>query len=290
MLLNSTLERLKTSCFLTRSARATLGSGERRSREKGAGLEFIDHRPYREGDDVRHLDRALLARLGENYLRQYSVDKRLPIYVVIDGSASMRFGKPDKFEYARSLAQALGFIGLNGGDQVQVGVLVHDEMHWSPFVHGTARSHVLFRWIDAQSPSGTASFTQSLHHVARHIKAASLLILISDWWTDEPSTEIEILSARSNDILAFHIVSPEELDPSKLEAGPLDLIDAETNEEVYISIDADVLRRYRAAFREWQYRLDGCFKSRQGRYFAVNTTTDIDTVCTRVLRREGVIT
>ncbi len=68
---------------MPRAATASLGIGERRSRAKGAGLEFADHRAYQPGDDIRHLDLQLHARLGEHYVRQYSVFRQLPVTVAL---------------------------------------------------------------------------------------------------------------------------------------------------------------------------------------------------------------
>ena len=289
MLSSRTLERLKTSRFIATTARPSVGLGERRSREKGIGLEFVDHRPYREGDDTRHLDARLLARLDEHYLRQYSLDKRLPIYVLVDASASMHYGQPDKFAFAQALAQALAFIGLNGGDQVQIGVYADGRLDWSPNVHGTARLHHLASWIEARRPGGGGDFAEALHLAARHIKAASMLILISDWWTPDPGPQIRALSTRSNEMLAFHIAAPQEIDPTSLGEGPLDLVDAETGEEVELSIDNDIVARYRAALAEWHADLGQQFARARGRYFPLASDADLDQVCTRQLRTAGVI-
>lgn len=289
MLSNTTLERLKTARFIATGAQPSVGMGERRSREKGMGLEFVDHRPYREGDDTRHLDARLLARLDEHYLRQYSVDKRLPIYVLIDGSASMRYGEPDKFVFAKALAQALGFIGLNGGDQVQLGLYANGRIEWSPNVHGAAQLHQLAGWIDARQAGGAGNFSEALRLAARDIRSASLLILISDWWTESPRSEMRALAARANQVLAFHIGAPQELDPSGLGDGPLDLVDCETGEEVELSIDSEMLGRYRKAIGEWQEHIKQLVTSAQGRYFPLASNADLEHLCTRQLRTAGVI-
>ncbi|RUT31053.1 DUF58 domain-containing protein [Arsenicitalea aurantiaca] len=283
------LERLSTSRFLVNRAQPSVGAGERRSKAKGAGLEFVDHRPYREGDDVRHLDPRLLARLGENFIRQFSVDKRLPVFILLDASASMGYGEPDKFAFARGLAQALGFIGLNGGDQVQAGVFTDGRLVWSPHVHGTSRAPILFDWLDGQEASGGGAFTDALRKALPHIKSASLLILISDFWGEEPARALRALDAAHHEIIAFHVSAPQEIDPKGIGDGPLDIIDAETGEEVELALDADVLSRYRKAFDEWQETLREQFVRRQGRYFALSSATDLEHLFMRQLRALGVI-
>src|SRR5258708_11880258 len=100
---------LMRSRLAARHAHATIGIGERRSRAKGSGMEFMDHREYQPGDDVRHLDPHLYARTGGYFVRQYAVTRQLPIAIIVDGSASMNFGTPTKFVFPPRLPPPLTF-------------------------------------------------------------------------------------------------------------------------------------------------------------------------------------
>src|SRR5882672_10315609 len=86
--------------------------GERRSKRKGQSVEFADYRNYVKGDDLRHLDWNLYARLDRLFIRLFQEEEVLHFYVLIDNSLSMDFGNPSKLHYARQVAAALGFIGL----------------------------------------------------------------------------------------------------------------------------------------------------------------------------------
>ena len=290
MLSPSTLEQLKLSRFLTVKGQPSVGYGERRSRKRGGGLEFVDHRPYREGDDVRYLDALIRARLGENYIRQFTVEQRLPIYILLDGTASMQYGNPDKFRFSQELVKALAFIGLSGGDQVQIGNYSRSRLAWSPTVHGLSRTRQLFDWIDSREPGGQGSFTEALQMSKRHIRRASLIILISDWWTEDPTLEIDALTARSSEILSFHVCAPEELDLGRLEGGILEVLDIENGEEVKLTVDAGTSERYKDALAAWEAYLGDTFSKCEARYFPLSSSTDIAYLCTQKLRAEGVIT
>src|SRR5437763_2588827 len=86
--------------------------GERRSKRKGQSVEFADYRNYVIGDDLRHLDWNLYARLDRLFIRLFQEEEDLHFYVLIDNSLSMDFGTPSKLHYARQVAAALGSIGL----------------------------------------------------------------------------------------------------------------------------------------------------------------------------------
>jgi uncharacterized protein (DUF58 family) len=151
MLSPGLLASLKRSRLIVRRARATTGIGERRSRRKGSGMEFVDYRKYQPGDDVRHLDPHLYLRTGDHYVREHAVEQQLPVSIIIDGSASMKFGTPSKFDFSRGLAAALAFVGLAGGDVVEVGVHASGRLSWSPRIRGARRVPVLFDWLAGQT-------------------------------------------------------------------------------------------------------------------------------------------
>src|SRR5882762_10784720 len=94
--------------------------GERRSKRKGQSVEFADYRNYVVGDDLRHLDWNLYARLDRLFLRLFLEEEDLHVYLLIDNSLSMDFGTPSKLHLAKQIAAALGFVGLTNLDRVVV--------------------------------------------------------------------------------------------------------------------------------------------------------------------------
>src|SRR5688572_19875846 len=81
--------------------------GERLTRKKGVSIEFADFRDYVDGDDVRHLDWNVLARMQSPVIRTYQDEEDIAIYVMVDCSSSMNFGEPSKFVAAKKLAAAI---------------------------------------------------------------------------------------------------------------------------------------------------------------------------------------
>src|SRR5215469_18223291 len=94
--------------------------GERRSKRKGQSVEFADYRNYVIGDDLRHLDWNLFARLDRLFIRLFMEEEDLHFYLLLDNSLSMDFGTPTKLHYAKQIGAALSFIGLVNMDRVVI--------------------------------------------------------------------------------------------------------------------------------------------------------------------------
>src|SRR6516165_11336693 len=94
------LHRLEQLELVSRKIFTGAIKGERRSKRKGQSVEFADYRNYVKGDDLRHLDWNLYARLDRLFIRLFQEEEDLHFHVLIDHSASMGFGDPTKVHYA----------------------------------------------------------------------------------------------------------------------------------------------------------------------------------------------
>ncbi len=270
------LSRLTRSKLLPRWQAASVGVGERRSKQKGAGMEFADHREYQPGDDFRYLDVHVHARLGRNYIKQYDIYRALPINIIVDSSRSMDYGEPNKFKHAMGIAAALAFIGLAGGDRVEIGVGNGDKLTWSPRFQGVMRSQAMFDWANEQKPSNRGAFAGTLRGALRHFTDKGLVIVLSDWWGVNFKDEVSLLAATGQEIWAMHIAAPEEIDPSLMGTGEVRLTDVETGQEVEIALDAGTQDRYRKGFHAWREQLAEQFAHVQGRYMLLPTDKPTD--------------
>src|SRR5262245_34540731 len=97
--------------------------GERRSTRRGASVEFADFRKYEAGDDFRHVDWSIYARLERLMLRQFVEEEDVRIDILLDQSKSMHFGAmATKFDFARRTAATLAFLGISSLDRVGVAM------------------------------------------------------------------------------------------------------------------------------------------------------------------------
>src|SRR5436305_857292 len=114
------LRRLEQFQLLAARRAKSSARGERRSRARGQSVEFADYRSYVQGDDFRHLDWNLYGRLERLFLKLYEEERELPVRIFLDASESMAFGEPRKFDFARQVASAIGYVALSGFDRVSV--------------------------------------------------------------------------------------------------------------------------------------------------------------------------
>lgn len=271
-------------------ARAAAGIGERRSRLLGSGLEFADHRPYQPGDDTRHLDPHLFARLGRPYTRQYVAGQQPSVTILVDVSASMACGTPPKLDAARALAAALAYAGLAGGDRVLAGAFAGGRVLWHPRLEGTRRIAELLAWLDALRAGGRTELGRETRALLSRIPHADgLAILISDWYAEDAPEALAMLAAAAQEVVAVHVLSPEELEPERLGDGEVLLLDAETPDEVVTHLDAGARERYRRALEAWRGEVRSAVLSRGGRYLPVRSDDDLERVLARDWRREGLI-
>ncbi len=285
----SLLDRLSTSRLMPVRALPSAGIGERQSRQKGAGMEFIDHRPYHEGDDIRHLDPHVMARTGDPVIREYAQSRQLPVTVLLDLSESMIAREGAKHRLATQIAQVLGYVALAAGDRVQVVVTSGNGLIWSPRWQGGARAEALFGWIDEQILGGAASFADALRQVPEHLPARGLLILISDWWDRGIRERLDALDVAGQDVIAVQVLAAHERSPELIGRGVVMLRDAESEEEAEVEINEPTLRRYAALLEAWQGELRDFFAARQWQFFALDTRDDLTEFCMRTLRARGVL-
>lgn len=283
------LQSLARSRLRVRVALPSGGIGDRRSKAKGAGIEFADHRPYHIGDDIRYLDRHVHARLGEHYIREFSMYEQLPITVLLDASSSMDFGAPSKFRFASQLTGALAYVGLVGNDRVQAAAFHGEEVHWYRTLHGVRTAKGLFSWLERCEPGGVTAFAMAARAVANRLSPGGLLVVVSDFMADDVESAFRIFGQLEQELVAVHVVAAEELDPSVLGDGDVTLVDVETGLEVDVSLSNETMDRYRVEIKAWRDRIRDLITKQNGRYLAAPTTSDLPRLLLNSWRTEGFI-
>jgi uncharacterized protein (DUF58 family) len=255
------LRQLERLMLVTRKAVHGGMKGVRRSVKRGQSVEFTDYRDYSLGDDLRSLDWNLYARLERLFIKLFIEEEDVNVHILLDGSASMDGGVPDKLLFGKRAAAALAYVGLASYDRVSMAVLQgRAARRFSP-VRGTGQIFRVLADLSAVKPhNGPTDLASAARHYAAQITQRGPLILISDLFDENAERAISELAGTRCDVAILHTLSSDELDPP-LE-GDLRLVDRETGNGVNITADVVTLDAYRARLSAWQARLDAASSKR----------------------------
>jgi hypothetical protein len=298
------LERLR---IRARRAFPGLTRGERRSTRKGSSVEFSDFRQYQLGDDFRHVDWNIYARLERLMLRRFIEEEDLRIDILIDCSGSMHFGEPlSKLDYARKAAAALAFLANDSHDRV--GVAAFDGAIASRLRAMRGQGHLLsiLSFLNslgigdtaaATGPTGTFDPDSAVHGAATGVRTdrrggktdltgavraylksnsrPGIVFILSDFLDDgDFRRQLRLLVHEGYDVNLIQVLSPEEMEPDVM--GDLMLIDSETGERCEISEGPVAIHAYKAALRQFTSGLESFSRTSRIGYGLVTTDQPLE--------------
>jgi uncharacterized protein (DUF58 family) len=270
-----------------RRAKSAL-KGERRSRARGQSVEFADYRNYTPGDDFRYLDWNLYGRLDRLFLKLYEEERELPVRIFLDASESMTFGNPPKFDFARQVAAAAGYVALCGFDRVSVQVFPETAGETSVrnalrAVRGRKSSISFFQNLIRLQAGGNTALNESLRRGALEARQTGVALVISDFLDPAGYNEgLKALVGRGFQVNAVQVLSREEVYPETF--GDLRLVDAETGGVQEITFGKYRLNAYRQTVENFCQRLNEFCRGRGIRYFRVLSDTSLEQLLLKQLR------
>jgi uncharacterized protein (DUF58 family) len=284
--------------------------GERRSRARGQSVEFADYRPYVQGDDFRYLDWNLYGRLEKLFLKLYEEERELPVRIFLDASESMTFGEPPKFDFARRVAAAIGYVALSGYDRVSV--IPFPGLEAGTAVNGNGAARVLpagsreaavrgalrsvrgkksalsfFQNLSELTAGGSASFNEALRRGALEARQAGVAVVLSDF-LDPAGYEsgLTALVGRGFQVDIVQILSPDELAPATY--GDLRLVDSETGGMQEVTFGRFRLKTYQQTVQNYLQRLREFCQARGIHLFTASSNTDLAELLLKQLRKAEV--
>jgi len=234
--------------------RTNLGSrqGVHRSQRRGQGLEFADYRLYSPGDDFRHIDWNTYARTDRLYLKQFREEQDLNVVIIIDGSASMDFPVElpsgnqnvgtNKFELAKRLALALGYVAMTAGDSVSFAVL--GQKMTSRFRGAAALSRAV-KELQPLKASGAPDLPTETRAALSQLKLPGKCFYISDFMVSpkQAISALDIVRLRNFDLSVIQLLAPEELSLDT-EGLSTHLLDAESGEGLELALNNSSRKEY----------------------------------------------
>ncbi len=280
------LRKLDRLALLTRRAMAGDMQGERRSPRRGSSVEFADFRPYALGDDIRQIDWNLYARMERFFLKLMVAEEELTIHLLVDNSASMNWGEPNKFLYARRAAAALGYIALSTLDRVTVSGLAGRGQQL-PSVRGKRGALPLFDFLQKLQPGAGTSLHEAARRYVQTARNVGPLLLCSDLMDPAWQDTLRTLTSRPFEITVLHTLAPQELRPDL--DGDFRLLDAEGGAPIEVTADLEVLRQYDEHLQAWRAEIESFCSGRGINYIFADTAVPVEEFVLSNLRRRGVV-
>ncbi len=260
--------------------------GEHRSAFRGSGVDILDVRDYEPGDDVRHIDWNVTARMDAPYVRQFLEDREITAWLLLDRSPSMSFGPIErpKSLVLTELAGSIAALLARGGNRV--GAVLYDNQIETTLVPRSGRNQVLTitrSLLKPVQPRGTVTaLADLLENALGMIRRRSLIVLVSDF-ISEPGWERPLLQlTERNEVVAIRLVDPSEF--ALPDAGMIVVEDAESGEQLLIdSSDPEFRRRLRAAGDEREASLRAATARAGVVLHDVSTDEDLVTALVRIV-------
>lgn len=277
----SLLEKLERLTLEWQKSFDGLVGGHSASRFAGPGQEFLDHRNFHAGDDVRSVNWRAYLRFERLFLKTFHIEPRIPVRVLLDVSQSMSAGadtgQVSKFEYARKLTAALLYVGLVRLETMVVQPF-SDALH-QPFTAsgGRHRFQPAEAYLRSLRPAGATKFSQLARHYLERYPQRGLTIVISDFLDDGDCLRpLQYIADFGHELRLVQVWTPEDRQPSA--TGVFELVDSETGERQTIELDDRAREDYLRAFTRYSAQVESLALRNSGRYLGFPTTAAIEDV------------
>lgn len=191
-------------------------SGMHKSPIFGHSVEFVQHREYTIGDDIRHLDWKVWSKTDRYYVKQYEAETNLRCNVVLDVSESMHYGRGplNKYEYACTAGACLAYLLLRQQDAC--GLVSFDSTVRQIVPPRSQQTHIdaIVNAMHTSKPREKTDIQGILRRVTESVAGRGMIVLISDFLVDREALikGLEMLCQRRHDILVFHVLDDDEME------------------------------------------------------------------------------
>jgi uncharacterized protein (DUF58 family) len=271
------LEKLERLTIHWQRSFAGLVGGHNRSHFPGAGQEFLDHRNFHFGDDLRAVNWRAYLRLEKLFLKMFQVEPRVPVRMLIDVSDSMLAYDGLKFEYGRRLGAALCYVGLVRLDTIEIHGFSN---HLTQRIFSTGGRHRFTGVMDSLSslqPGGATDYHAVVREFIGSYAQRGLLIVISDFLDDGACERaLQYLSDFGHELMLLQLWTDEDRTPPW--TGELELRDAETGTHLKLDFDDEARERYTRSFDVYAAMIQNMALRSGGRYAGICTSQPLENV------------
>lgn len=246
------------------------GGGDHMGKRRGSSAEFLEHRPYAPGDDLRRIDWLAFARTGEPMFKLFRAEEDVVMRLVVDSSVSLEAGDPPKIETAKKMAAAIGYMGLASSERTQVMSAAEGLTFVSEPTRGRAALPKLLRELERIDLLGGTDLSRAIEQVTLRSPRPGMLVILSDFMDSGPfDAAITRASAAGHDVSLVQVLARDEVEPRY--DGDYALVDAESGASVEVTMDAGAIEAYLARLNQLVLGLRALAKKVRGGYVRVIT-------------------
>jgi uncharacterized protein (DUF58 family) len=189
--------------------------GLHKSPYHGFSVEFSQHRPYMQGDDLKNVDWKVFGKTERYFIKQYEEETNLKSHIILDTSRSMEYKSGDnisKLNYSVILAAALTYLMIKQQDAV--GLALYSEKINKLLPPKSSRTYLqeILKQLSSATAADKTNTASSLSEIAQKIKRRGLVIIISDFFDDVETVikSLKSFSYKKNEVIVFQILDPVE--------------------------------------------------------------------------------
>ncbi len=297
-----TLVQLSTLELRARMIVEGIRTGSHTSPHQGMSVEFKQHRQYVPGDDLKHLDWRVLARSDRPTIKQYEQETTLDVSILVDCSASMRFGSIPtkkgwggtrsetkrkvwtKYDHATAVSAAIAWMSLQQSDRVGVSLFAEDIVTTTPTRSSNDQWRNIITTLSNETVADTTDLERSVEHLLSLTRNRSLFILVSDFLQDEESIGNSIARIRhhKHDLMCIQTLDESELTLNIDESTTFDGLEGEG----VIHLDPTTIREtYIDHLNKHNRSIEGMLLDHGYDYQLMNTHKSVGPALTRLAAR-----
>ncbi len=217
--------------------------GERSSHAQGQGLTFEDYKDYVPGDDFRNIDWKVYARTGKFYIKQFEEERNMIVHIIVDGSASMDYGKKiSKFEYASMIGLGFSYMALKNNEKFNFSTF-SNKLNYLKAKKGMNQMLSILDILERLKVRGNSEFKSALDQYKKFIRSKSFIVIISDFLYDIEEIKNVLSRYSKHEVVVIQVLDPSE---RKLDIyGDVLLEDSETHNKIRTFISNRLLNNYK---------------------------------------------
>jgi uncharacterized protein (DUF58 family) len=216
-----TLARISSLDLRARLIVEGLMTGMHRSPYQGISVEFAQHRPYVQGDDIRHVDWKVYAKTDKIYLKQYLEETNLHLICIVDASESMGFGSVTsdgttwtKYDSATAIAASLSYMAIQQQDSVGLAIFDNELKRFFKPSNSPGQWKIVTHELNLTPRLKKTNTGKVLDQLAEKLNHRSLIVILSDFFDNIESIKqgLRHLRYKKHEMIVFQTLDPLEID------------------------------------------------------------------------------